>query len=119
MAHVDYHQAQTKARQLFDRHGLHEWRLSVENLRNPNLYPTKGCSFMGLCDHESKTIRIHFGIGTQFRQTLLHEIAHALRGPGAGHDEQWSKIALDLGCTSRNLIQYMDVYRRAFEQVAF
>ena len=30
-------------------------------------------------------------------QVLLHEIAHALAGPGAGHGPRWKRVARDIG----------------------
>ena len=30
-------------------------------------------------------------------QTLLHEVAHALAGPKAGHGPEWKRIAAELG----------------------
>lgn len=33
----------------------------------------------------------------EMRQTLLHEIAHAKAGPGAGHGAVWRSIARELG----------------------
>ncbi len=33
--------------------------------------------------------------------TLLHEIAHALVGPGHGHDNTWKVVAMRLGATPR------------------
>lgn len=37
----------------------------------------------------------------QVRDTLLHEIAHALVGPGHGHDATWKEMASKLGATPR------------------
>lgn len=31
--------------------------------------------------------------------TILHEIAHAMAGPKAGHGYQWKKIARQIGCS--------------------
>ena len=33
------------------------------------------------------------------RNTLLHEIAHALTGRQAGHGPQWKRVAQSIGCT--------------------
>jgi len=37
----------------------------------------------------------------EMRNTILHEIAHALAGPRHGHDAQWRRIALRIGCDGR------------------
>lgn len=31
-------------------------------------------------------------------ETLLHEIAHAIAGPGLGHGAEWQAIAREIGC---------------------
>lgn len=31
---------------------------------------------------------------------ILHELAHAIVGPGAGHSAEWKECAKQLGCTS-------------------
>jgi len=97
-----------KARLLLDKHGLTDWRLSIENLRNTNTYP-KGQidGHRGFCCSKEKVIRIHTGIGRQFHQTLLHEIAHALRGDTElEHDEKWLDIAEKVGCSLVHLWPY-------------
>lgn len=35
------------------------------------------------------------------RQTILHEIAHALAGHAAGHGPRWKAVAISLGCPPR------------------
>lgn len=35
----------------------------------------------------------------QIVETILHEIAHALRGAKFGHDHEWRRIARSIGCT--------------------
>src|SRR5258706_14912745 len=81
---------------LLKKHGLHDWRISVENLRN--VMYTHECTggLWGYCDLENKVIRIDWRVGRRFRQTMLHEIAHALVGK-PGHDKEWIKIAGDIG----------------------
>ena len=37
----------------------------------------------------------------QVRDTILHEIAHALAGPAHGHDQTWRSIASSLGARPR------------------
>jgi hypothetical protein len=38
--------------------------------------------------------------GAQVRDTILHEIAHALAGPRTGHREVWQATAKAIGCSS-------------------
>jgi len=78
------------------------------NLMNHNL-KNKGWSFKllttskrqhGYCDYTNKVIAISkYYIGTEFfnelRDTVLHEIAHALT-PGEHHSKKWKNICLRL-----------------------
>lgn len=57
----------------------------------------------GCCHHHSKVIALSAPITllndeVQVRDTLLHEIAHALMGHAAGHGPAWVKKAKSLGC---------------------
>lgn len=95
-----------KGNALLDKHGLHDWCISFENLRNALYAPNEGDrGFWGQCDFENKVIRIDWRIGRRFRQTMLHEIAHALVGE-PGHGEEWIKKAAEIGCTGKELYRY-------------
>ena len=56
----------------------------------------------GLCDYTHRRISVSHYLAARYdddtnHQTLLHEVAHALAGPKAGHGTQWKAIAADLG----------------------
>jgi len=56
----------------------------------------------GLCDYTSKRISVSRYLSARYdddtnHQTLLHEVAHAMAGPSAGHGARWKQIARDLG----------------------
>lgn len=56
----------------------------------------------GLCDFSRKRISVSRYLAARYdddvnHQTLLHEVAHALAGPKAGHTATWKKIAHDIG----------------------
>jgi hypothetical protein len=56
----------------------------------------------GQCDHGAKRITVSKYLAARFdddeiHQVLLHEVAHALAGPRAGHGARWKTIARDLG----------------------
>lgn len=77
----------------FFKHKLSEWRFVL----NPNLGRRLGC-----CKHREQVIEIATYFAEKNPQatvidTLLHEIAHALAGPGHGHDNYWKGIAISLG----------------------
>lgn len=56
----------------------------------------------GLCDYTRKRISVSRYLTARYdddtnHQTLLHEVAHALAGPSAGHGTAWKRVARDLG----------------------
>ncbi len=60
----------------------------------------------GLCNYTRKRITVSRHLAERFdddaiHQVLLHEVAHALAGPGAGHGPRWKRIATDLGYVGR------------------
>ncbi len=111
MTERDEKECEVLGRALLDKHGLHDWSISFENLHNA-LYDLNGdMDFLGICDFGrgdegdlwGKTIRIdHTTPRRQFRQTMLHEIAHALCGKpelGEGHNLKWAETAYRIGCS--------------------
>lgn len=60
-------------------------------------------SRLGVCRFRSRYIEIsQFHLtspATEIRNTILHEIAHALVGPAAGHGPVWKAKAREIGCT--------------------
>ncbi len=86
----------TMARGLMDEHGLADWTLAlVESGRR-----------LGDCGFRDRVIRISRahaldGSTAQIRDTVLHEIAHALAGPEAGHGPLWKAAARRLGATPK------------------
>lgn len=65
------------------------------------------CRYIKNYDHEDvskrvgiitlSTAYIEAGTRESVMETILHEIAHALAGPSAGHGPEWKKIALSIG----------------------
>ncbi|WP_053386940.1 SprT-like domain-containing protein [Leucobacter japonicus] len=56
----------------------------------------------GLCNYTDRRITVSRYLAEKFdddeiHQVLLHEVAHALAGPEAGHGATWKTIARDLG----------------------
>lgn len=91
-------QARDLARSLLREHGLVEqgWSFAWSN----------GVNQLGHCCWRSRTIRLsrHFVALNEaeiVRTTVLHEIAHALAGPGTGHGPEWQRIARRLGVPAR------------------
>ena len=56
----------------------------------------------GLCDYGRKRISLSRYLAARYddetnHQTLLHEVAHAMAGPAAGHGAAWKRVARELG----------------------
>ena len=84
------------ARRLMDEHGLADWTLAfVESGRR-----------LGDCNFRDRVIRIGRAHALEdgeerIRDTVLHEIAHAIAGPKAGHGPLWKATARRIGATPR------------------
>ena len=84
------------ARRLMEEHGLLDWTLAfVEAKRR-----------LGDCHYRDRVIRISRahalqGSEEQIRDTVLHEIAHAIAGPEAGHGPLWKATARRIGAMPR------------------
>ena len=81
------------AKYLVKHYGLMEWDVTVDR--------SKTCA--GRCSYGKKTIYIskhYLQTASDFdiKDTILHEIAHALT-PGHGHDDHWKSKAIDIGCS--------------------
>ncbi|PPH35137.1 SprT-like domain-containing protein [Rathayibacter rathayi] len=79
---------------LIEEHLDPSWSFALDHAR------TRG----GACDWTRRRITVSRHLAARWsdeevRQTLLHEIAHALAGPDAGHGPQWRRISAQLGYT--------------------
>ena len=86
-----------QARELMDRNGLADWSFGFNGAARK----------LGVCRYRQQQIllsRKHVVDGTpdQIADTILHEIAHALAGPKAGHGPTWKAIARRLGATPKS-----------------
>ena len=87
--------ALTLGAELLAHHGLGDWRLTLDHARRR----------AGQCDYRTKTISlsrhyVRYADEAHIRDTILHEIAHALVGPKHGHDAVWRQKARELGCSA-------------------
>ncbi|WP_028659431.1 SprT-like domain-containing protein [Nocardioides insulae] len=77
---------------LLVEHGLAHWQVTFDAAKRR----------AGVCDFAERRIglsapltRLHDD--AQVRDTILHEIAHALAGPRHAHDQHWRRIAIAIG----------------------
>ena len=80
------------ARELMQLHGLQGWNFKFDHARRR----------AGQCDFTNQTISLsrHYARlanDEHIRDTILHEIAHALVGPSHGHNNIWRSMAMKLG----------------------
>jgi hypothetical protein len=86
-------------RSLLRDHGLEHWRVTTDRAKTR----------AGVCRFAARTIslsgpltRLHSE--SEVRDTLLHEIAHALVGPRHGHDDVWRRKAVEIGCSGQRTV---------------
>ena len=96
--------ARTLAQVLLDEHALHDWTFAFNRRRRA----------FGLCDFQKRTIYLSAVLAelngeAKVRDTLLHEIAHALAGPRAGHGPAWQKVARTVGAKPRRCYSAQEV----------
>lgn len=89
---MDLADAQHMARELMDEHGLTTWSLVFDRAKRRAGVCRAGEQTIGL---SRPLTRVH--TREQVRDTVLHEIAHALVGPRAGHGPRWQDAALAIG----------------------
>ena len=84
------------ARGLMDEHGLDTWTFAFLEAERR----------LGDCHFQDRVIRVGRAHAldageAEIRDTILHEIAHALAGPEARHGARWKAIARRIGATPR------------------
>ncbi len=84
------------ADKLLTTHELDDWRFSFDDATKRG----------GLCSGSNKVISMseQFCLKAddeEIKDTILHEIAHALVGVEQGHNEVWRKKALEIGCSGK------------------
>lgn len=96
---VDLDAAATLALRLMGEHGLGGWTFAFDNAKTR----------AGVCRPERRRIglsgpltRLH--TEAEVRDTILHEIAHALVGAEHRHDEVWVRKAREIGCSAQRCV---------------
>ncbi|MFC7488321.1 SprT-like domain-containing protein [Knoellia sp. CPCC 206453] len=86
-------------RRLLREHGLEHWNVTTDRAKTR----------AGVCRFAARTIslsapltRLHDEV--EVRDTILHEIAHALVGRAHGHDDVWRAKAMAIGCSGERTV---------------
>ncbi|GAA1920690.1 hypothetical protein GCM10009737_22770 [Nocardioides lentus] len=84
---------------LMAEHGLHGWTLRFDRAKRR----------AGVCRHHERVIGLSGPLTllhdeAEVRDTVLHEVAHALVGPTEGHGPRWRATARRLGCSAQRAL---------------
>jgi len=87
-------QIEQLANRMLARHHLRSWSFRFDHATR-----RAGC-----CNYRDKTITISFdlaqrGSDADIRDTILHEVAHAIVGKKHNHDAVWKAKAMEIGCS--------------------
>lgn len=95
---MDLNRAQQLALELMEKHNLMErgWRFGFDTAKRR----------FGCCNHRYKSITLSKALvlvndEARVKNTILHEIAHAMVGPRHGHDAVWRSQAIAIGCDGK------------------
>ena len=85
-------EARRLARHLMDAYALDDWSFQFDRSKRR----------FGVCKHQSKTIGLSFYLvrmnpEAEVKNTILHEIAHAIAGHKAGHGPEWKEVCRCVG----------------------
>ena len=96
---VDLRDAYAMAEHLLEAHGLDGWDVAFDNAKRR----------AGICRFAERTLGLSAPLTAvhsedDVRDTILHEIAHALVGPQHGHDATWQARARAIGCSGERCV---------------
>jgi predicted SprT family Zn-dependent metalloprotease len=96
---VDLRDAFAMAEYLLEVHGLEGWEVVYDNAKRR----------AGICRYADQVIGLSAPLTAvhsedDVRDTILHEIAHALVGARHGHDETWRRTAVAIGSSGERCV---------------
>lgn len=91
---MNLNEARVLAESLMRQHNLSHWKFKFNGRKTAN----------GTCDSINQTISLSKHLtplrdNYWVKNTILHEIAHALVGIGNNHNHIWRQKAIEIGCT--------------------
>lgn len=97
--------AQSLAIELMDQHGLIDlkWYFEFDNSKRR----FGCCNYTKKCISLSKELVLLNDVA-QVKDTILHEIAHALVGSKNGHNYIWKQKAIEIGCNGKRCYTEID-----------
>ena len=103
--------ARMMARQMLDEQGLYGWGFKINTNKRR----------LGVCKYIHRRIEIskfHLDDGEDaVKDTIAHEIAHAVVGRGHGHDHVWRSKAIELGSSGNRLGKPMEAVTYKWQTV--
>jgi predicted SprT family Zn-dependent metalloprotease len=103
------------ANHLLNVHGLTQkgWKFNFDSAKKR----------FGVCCHGPKTIGLSLPLTKlnteeQVKDTILHEIAHALVGPQHGHDNVWKRKCIEIGAKPERCYSSSEVTQPKMKYVA-
>ncbi len=96
---MDLAEAFRMAQGLLLDHGLSGWEVQYDGAKRRAGVCRFGDRVIGL---SAPLTRVHDA--EEVRDTVLHEIAHALVGPAHGHDSVWRATARSIGCSGARCV---------------
>jgi len=92
------------ARSLMNKHGLQSWGLTTDNAKKR----------FGQCRISRRELSfswqlVHLNTEEIVRDTILHEIAHALVPSWVHHGREWQQKAISIGCNGKRCYNHSEV----------
>lgn len=96
---MDLRDAYALAEHLLEEHGLRGWRVEYDAAKNR----------AGVCRYSTRVLGLSAPLTAlhdedEVRDTILHEVAHALAGAAHGHGAEWRRVATRIGCSGRRCV---------------
>lgn len=103
---MDRNTASKLCRTELDKYNLTDWHIRLTTDFN--------VPYLGLCVYKDKSIILnaaHIDIHPydEVVNTIKHEVAHAIVGPGHGHDSIWEAKAREVGCDNTLPCSHLDI----------